>query len=208
MPTRANVRRLWRTEGEVDLTAGMGLVKRILLCSSPPSIVGDVAMGGWVYDNVERGEPSGVVRAFDYSYGRVEHGRWTSAGSIADAATPGEQYPGTINVWSPISADPALGLVYLPTGNETPDFFGGRRLPSSDVYSSSVIAVMRRETPGRFAGFPDRASRHLGRTFAAQPLLVGFPETPARHDARGPDIDQAGRTFVRRIAGPAVRWCR
>ena len=34
-----------------------------------------------------------------------------------------------------------LGLVYLPMGNETPDFCGGGRLESSEKYASAIVAV-------------------------------------------------------------------
>ncbi len=34
-----------------------------------------------------------------------------------------------------------LGLVYLPTGNATPDFYGAQRRPFDDEVASSVIAL-------------------------------------------------------------------
>ena len=40
-----------------------------------------------------------------------------------------------------MSADEALGLVYVPTGNSTPDYYGGKRRPVDDQYSSSVVAL-------------------------------------------------------------------
>lgn len=130
--------------GEIDLAAGMGLVKPgFYYVTSPPSIVhGKAVIGGWVFDNVERGEPSGVVRAFDTRTGELA---WAFDMGRTDRTTlppAGEFYTrGTPNVWAPISNDPALGLVYLPTGNETPDFFGGGRQAVSEKYASSLIAV-------------------------------------------------------------------
>ena len=47
---------------------------------------------------------------------------------------------GTTNVWSIISTDPELNLVYLPTGNTAADNYGGHR-NGSDYYSSSVVAL-------------------------------------------------------------------
>jgi quinoprotein glucose dehydrogenase len=195
--------------GEVDLTAGMGLVTPgFYYVSSPPSIVGDVAvMGGWVYDNVERGEPSGVVRAFDVHTGKLA---WAMDVGRLDRKTlppPGEQYTrGTINVWSPISADPALGLVYLPTGNETPDFFGGGRLPSSDKYSSSVIAVDAKTGDIRWH-FQTVHHDIWDQDIAAQPLLVDFPETPGARPTPAVLVStKSGQTFVldRRTGRPLV----
>jgi quinoprotein glucose dehydrogenase len=40
-----------------------------------------------------------------------------------------------------MSADEALGLVYVPTGNATPDYYGGHRTAIDDRYSSSVVAI-------------------------------------------------------------------
>jgi quinoprotein glucose dehydrogenase len=130
--------------GEIDLTTGMGLVKPgFYYVTSPAAIIRGVAViGGWVIDNVERGEPSGVVRAFDVKTGELA---WAfDVGRLDRTTLPpaGEHYTrGTPNVWAPMSADPELGLVYLPTGNETPDFFGGGRQQASEEFASSIIAV-------------------------------------------------------------------
>ena len=40
-----------------------------------------------------------------------------------------------------VSADDALGLVYIPTGNATPDYYGGHRTPKSERSRSSVVAL-------------------------------------------------------------------
>ena len=54
----------------------------------------------------------------------------------------GETYTrGTPNVWSLTSSDDELGLVYVPTGNATPDYFGGHRTPVMDKYASSIVAI-------------------------------------------------------------------
>jgi quinoprotein glucose dehydrogenase len=40
-----------------------------------------------------------------------------------------------------MSADADLGLVYVPTGNSTPDYYGVLRRPFDEKYSSSVVAL-------------------------------------------------------------------
>ena len=40
-----------------------------------------------------------------------------------------------------MSADDELGLVYLPTGNATPDYFGGHRTEIMEKYASSIVAL-------------------------------------------------------------------
>ncbi|MCB1844013.1 MAG: PQQ-binding-like beta-propeller repeat protein, partial [Halioglobus sp.] len=131
-------------EGEISLLEGLGEVKPgYYLVSSPPAIVGDVAMvGGFVLDNMSVDEPPGVVRGYDVVSGRQlwawDAGRPEAAGPWR----PGEPYTrGSPNAWSLFSADEALGLVYIPTGNATPDYFGGQRSAAQERYSSSVVAL-------------------------------------------------------------------
>jgi quinate dehydrogenase (quinone) len=54
----------------------------------------------------------------------------------------GEEYTrGTPNVWSMMSYDDKLGLIYMPTGNATPDFYGAHRSAASEKYSAAVVAL-------------------------------------------------------------------
>ncbi|MET0272406.1 MAG: PQQ-binding-like beta-propeller repeat protein, partial [Phenylobacterium sp.] len=59
--------------GVVDLKAGMGEVKAgFYFPTSTPTVAGDrIIVGGWVMDNRELGEPSGVVRAFSAETGAL-----------------------------------------------------------------------------------------------------------------------------------------
>jgi quinoprotein glucose dehydrogenase len=83
-----------------------------------------------------------VIRAYDAATGQLawvfDVGRPQNHGAPA----PGETYtPSTPNSWAPISADEALGLVYLPMGNPVPDFFGGMRRPFDEDGSSAIVAL-------------------------------------------------------------------
>jgi quinoprotein glucose dehydrogenase len=111
--------------------------------SSAPQIVrGKVVFGGAVMDGQFWGEPPGVIRAFDAVTGRLAWAFDVGRPDRRGAPPSGEHYTAsTPNSWAPISADEALGLVYLPTGNATPDFFGGQRRPFDDEIASSVIAL-------------------------------------------------------------------
>ena len=99
-------------------------------------------MGGWVLDNQETEEPSGVVRGFDPVTGALkwawDMGREDRIGLPAGDET---YTRGTPNVWSLTSTDEELGLVYVPTGNATPDYFGGHRNEAMEKYASSVVAL-------------------------------------------------------------------
>ncbi|MEM7079486.1 MAG: membrane-bound PQQ-dependent dehydrogenase, glucose/quinate/shikimate family [Pseudomonadota bacterium] len=129
--------------GEISLLPGMGEVKPgFYYVTSPPTIAsGAVVFGGWVVDNQEVEEPSGVVRGFDPLSGEL---LWAWDMGRDDTGLPpeGESYTrGTPNVWSLTSADDELGLVYVPTGNATPDYFGGHRSDAMEKYASSVVAI-------------------------------------------------------------------
>ncbi|MAM69701.1 MAG: quinoprotein glucose dehydrogenase [Gammaproteobacteria bacterium] len=47
---------------------------------------------------------------------------------------------GNAGVWAPMSADPELGLVYLPVEAPTNDYYGGHR-PGNNLFSSSLVAL-------------------------------------------------------------------
>jgi len=132
------------TAGQISLLAGMGEVKPFYyFVSSPPTVAsGALVVGGWVADNQETQEPSGVVRGYDPRTGTLlwawDIGREGKTGVPPDG---GFYTRGTPNVWSLTSADDELGLVYVPTGNATPDYFGGHRTEAMDKFSSSIVAI-------------------------------------------------------------------
>jgi quinoprotein glucose dehydrogenase len=130
--------------GETNLIAGMGKVSAgYYYVSSAPTIVrGKVVLGGWVADGQYWGEPSGVIRAFDAVTGKFAWAFDMGRPGQKGQAGPGETYThSTPNSWAPMSADESLGLVFAPTGNATPDYYGAQRRPFDDKYSSSVIAI-------------------------------------------------------------------
>ncbi|WP_049622368.1 membrane-bound PQQ-dependent dehydrogenase, glucose/quinate/shikimate family [Frateuria defendens] len=111
--------------------------------TSPPLVANDrVVLGGWIFDNQANFEPSGAVRAFDPITGKMV---WSwDAGHTPENWNPG---PGetltkdTPNAWGVYTADPKLGLIYIPTGNAPPDNYGGTRRPFDDATSSATIAL-------------------------------------------------------------------
>ncbi|MEN3110779.1 membrane-bound PQQ-dependent dehydrogenase, glucose/quinate/shikimate family [Uliginosibacterium paludis] len=130
--------------GQIDLRRGIGAFKPGgYYSTSPPAVVGNVVvMGAHVTDNSSNDEPSGVIRAFDAKDG---HELWYwDAGRPEDNSPlkPGERYlRNSPNMWSIMSADPALNLVYLPMGNQTPDQWGGERTPGAEMVSAGVVAL-------------------------------------------------------------------
>ncbi len=130
--------------GVVDLRVGMGEhLASDYYHTSPPTVAGDnLIVGGLVTDRQDLGLPSGVIRAFNATSGELA---WAwDLGNPDNRGLPaeGERYtPGTPNVWSIMSYDAELDLVYAPTGNANPDYFGGVRREFDDRYSSAVVAI-------------------------------------------------------------------
>ncbi|WP_261398286.1 membrane-bound PQQ-dependent dehydrogenase, glucose/quinate/shikimate family [Maritimibacter alkaliphilus] len=164
--------------GIFDLRNGMGEIKTgyYFQTSSPTMGRGLIVIGGWVHDNAEVGEPSGVIRAFDARTSELVWAWDLGDPSITLLPPPGESYSrGTPNVWSTMSYDDTLGLVYLPVGNATPDFWGGHRSDAANEYSSSIVAL-NIET-GREAWHFQTTHHDLwDYDVASQPVLYDAPD--------------------------------
>ncbi len=114
--------------------------------TSPPAVVGDtVVVGSGVADNASVSSPSGEVRGFDAVTGRL---KWTWDPIPQDPKAPGAetwknggaQRTGAANAWSVIAADPETGLVFVPTGSPSPDYYGGERL-GDNLHANSLVAL-------------------------------------------------------------------
>lgn len=129
--------------GEVSLLTGLGEVipGYYYLTSAPTVAEGKIIVGGLVLDNQTSDEPSGVVRAFDATTGELAWA-WDVGHADRTKLPDGGSYTrATPNSWAPMSVDETLGLVYVPTGSSTPDYFGAYRRTFDDRYSSSVVAI-------------------------------------------------------------------
>lgn len=130
--------------GQVNLAEGMGeTVPGFYNPTSGPIVArGNLIVGGWVMDNQSTDEPSGVVRAFDAVTGKLAWAWDIGRPGQPNPPAAGEHYTrGTPNMWAVPTVDEALGLVYLPTGNATPDMYGGQRSEAVDKHNSAVVAV-------------------------------------------------------------------
>jgi quinoprotein glucose dehydrogenase len=134
-------------DGEIDLRRGLNPHRpRSYQPSAAPTVVGDVvAVGALVGDGQRLDPPSGVIRGFDARSGAL---RWAF-----DPAPPhweplppdgdGPRYhPATPNAWNVFSVDPERGLLFVGTGNPSPDFWRGPGVREElDHYGSSVVAL-------------------------------------------------------------------
>ena len=131
--------------GAADMRVGMGdwpTVAITAMPSSPPAIIKGVAViGQSVTDLGSLDAPSGVIRGYDVETGELRWA-WDAARPDRTLLQPGETYTrDTPNAWGVLSGDEDLGLVFVPTGNSLPDYFGGMRWGFAEAYSSAIVAI-------------------------------------------------------------------
>ena len=163
--------------GSVDLLAGMGTVAPgVYSVTSAPTIVrGVVVVGGMVMDNGQVNNPSGVIRAYDVTTGKLAWAWDMGRPNVHTAPAEGESYTrNTPNGWAPFSSDESLGLVFVPTGNSNPDYYGAQRTPEADKYSSSVVALDATSGDVRWS-FQTAHHDLWDYDVASQPVLVDMP---------------------------------
>lgn len=137
------------TKGHVDLRRGLRNAPFEFAeyeVTSPPAIInGVIVVGSAVADNNRFDAASGEVRGYDARTGAL---RWSWDPVPQDPRDPAygswrgdsAHRTGAANAWSVIAADPARGLVFVPTSSPSPDYYGGRRLGRND-YANSVVAL-------------------------------------------------------------------
>jgi quinoprotein glucose dehydrogenase len=162
--------------GIVDLKEGLG---PDVAETSPPTVVGDlVIVGSSLGDNQRFDYPQGVVRAYDVRTGR-EIWRWNPiVQDPADSAYASWQGPkahrtGGANAWTILSADPARGLVFVPSTSPSPDYYGGER-KGSNLYANSMVCLQA-ATGHRLWSYQVVHHDLWDDDIAAQPVLIDLP---------------------------------
>lgn len=98
----------------------------------PPTVAGDHLILGWAGKDwaFEKASP-GTVWSINARTGKLE---WTF-----EALSPEMlKNSGTANVWTQMSADLKLGLVYLPVSSPSPNFWGGNRKEDAPMATSTT----------------------------------------------------------------------
>lgn len=116
--------------------------------SSPAIVVNDVIVVGnsalqGYYPKRLQNLP-GHIRGFDVRTGKQ---RWVftlipTPGELGNDTWLGDSWKvaGKVDAWAPFSADPELGIVYIPVGHPHNDWYGGHR-PGDNLFSESVLAL-------------------------------------------------------------------
>ncbi len=131
-----------------DPYMGIPLEIGYITSSSPPIVVNDVVIVGnsaeQGYNQTRREMVPGDILAYDARTGAL---KW----KFHVIPRPGEfghetwendawEWTGDVSSWAPMSADPELGLVYIPTNGATIDYYGGFH-PGDNLFSTSLIAL-------------------------------------------------------------------
>ena len=134
-----------------DGTVGIDPLNGQIGASSPPIVVGNVLVVGnssmHGYYPIRLVNIPGHIRGFDIRTGKQlwnfnlvpqpgEFGAetWKNGSKVG---TPGV---GKVDAWPTYSADPDLGLVYIPVGMPPADEYGGHRL-GNNLFASSLVAL-------------------------------------------------------------------
>ena len=135
------------SNGVIDLTDGIRAnEKGDYLVTSPPVVIDAMLItGSAIGDNRGVELERGTVRGYNAHTGELiwswdpvprdeTDPHFSTWGKIAAERT------GAANAWAPFSADEELGLVFVPTGAPSPDFYGGERA-GSNRYANSLVAL-------------------------------------------------------------------
>jgi quinoprotein glucose dehydrogenase len=139
------------TRTGADGTVGIDPAEGQVANSSPAIVVGNtIVLGNSAihgYYLLHNHNISGTIRGFDVHTGKQiwkfnllplpgEFGAetWKNGSKHGDPGT------GKVDPWATYSADPDLGLVYIPVGEGIVDEYGGHR-PGDNLFATSVVAL-------------------------------------------------------------------
>jgi quinoprotein glucose dehydrogenase len=134
-------------DGTVGIDPALGQIG----VSSPAIVVNDVIIVGnshiHGYYPIRLRNLTSYIRGFDVRTGRQlwkfnlvpEPGEY-GADTWVNGSKPGTPGVGKVDAWAPYSADPELGLVYIPVGMPLMDEYGGHR-PGNNLFGNSIVAL-------------------------------------------------------------------
>jgi quinoprotein glucose dehydrogenase len=184
--------------GSVDLATGLGrdVTGEYLVATSPGVIYKDLLIQGTRVSEGDGAAP-GHVRAYDVRTGKI---RWTfhtipHAGEFGTATWPNGAWKtaGGANSWPGMTVDVDRGLVFVPTGSPSPDFFGGGRV-GANLFGNTLLAL-NAATGKRVWHFQTVHHDIWDRDLPAAPNLLTVRQNGRRIDAVA-QITKSGYVFV------------
>lgn len=134
-----------------DGTVGIDPKQGQIANSSPAIVVGDVIIVAnssiHGYYPIKLHNLPGYIRGFDVRTGKQlwkfnlipQKGEF-GAETWENGSAPGTPGVGKNDAWATLSADPDLGLVYIPVGMPLSDEYGGHR-PGNNLFGNSIVAI-------------------------------------------------------------------
>ena len=186
------------TGGSIDLGKGLGRdsLQQSVVATSPGVIYRNLLIQGSRVGEGDGAAP-GHVRAFDVRTGAL---RWMfhtipQPGEFGYDTWPADAWraAGGANSWAGMSIDAARGIVFIPTGSASPDFYGGDRL-GANLFANSLLALDA-ETGKRIWHYQVVHHDVLDRDLPAAPNLLTVTRDGRRVDAVA-QITKAGFVFV------------
>lgn len=162
--------------GSIDLREGVATnwPKLQYDDTSPPVIYKDLVIVGSEVQEFPSIGPSGAVRAFDVHTGKL---MWRfdtvpKPGEVGHDTWEGDDWKdrsGT-NAWGPISIDVTHGMVFLPLGSPSYDFYGADR-KGKDLFGDSLVVLSA--TTGKLVWYYQLVHHDLwDYDLTAQPVLL------------------------------------
>jgi len=185
-------------DGRVDLRKGLrgDYLANSIALTTPGVVYNDVIIVGG--RNPESNPaPPGDIRAFDVNTGTL---RWAFH-TIPHPGEPGyntwnkDSYEktGAANNWAGMALDEKRGIVYVPTGSATPDFYGVGRV-GDNLYANSLLAL-KASTGKLIWHFQGVHHDVWDRDFPAHPVLLTVKQKGRNVDAVA-QISKQGFLFV------------
>ncbi len=184
--------------GRTDLRAGLahGTTGGDVTSPTPGAIFENLLILGTKVGETDGAAP-GDIRAYDLVTGEM---RWIfhtipRAGEFGADSWPKDAWKtrGGANSWSGVTLDRERGLVFLPTGSATPDFWGGDRA-GDNLFANSLLALDAR-TGERVWHFQFVHHDLWDRDLPAPPTLVTLARGGKSIDAVA-QTTKAGYVFV------------
>jgi quinoprotein glucose dehydrogenase len=136
------------SRGSVDVSENLvwPIQKKHYSNTSPPVVYKDlVILGSGIGDRLMyRNDPPGDVRAFSAKTGKMAWSFHTipQKGEFGSETWGRESwaYTGHTNVWAPMTLDEQRGLLYMPVGTPSNDYYGGRRL-GANLFGEALVCL-------------------------------------------------------------------